>query len=86
MPQNLQGIKLLGSGVSEDIEMWLGPWGFLNQPILRRLESVRRLAAQLKELAGLTLDIPSKQPVWLLLTRIVAHTRLRRPRLSPLSA
>ena len=71
--QDLSGLPLLGSAAEGEFESHLGPFALHNAPVQKRLDNARLLAAALLDMCTVVLECPSRQCIWILLSRLLCH-------------
>ena len=71
--QDLRGLPLLGSAAEGEFESMLGPFALHSTPILKRLDNATALTNALLRMCTVVLDCPSRQCIWILLSRLLCH-------------
>ena len=71
--QDLRGIPLLGSAAEGEFESFLGPFALHSDPLIKRVDRARSLAAALLEMCVVVLETASRQCIWILLSRLLCH-------------
>lgn len=69
-----EGLEILGGAIEGDFEAFLGPFAFGTGPARKRLEKAERFVEAAVEMAATPLKVPSRQPAWLLLSKVAAHS------------
>ena len=71
--QDLSGLPLLGSAAEGEFESCLGPFALHSAPVQKRLDNARLLTSALLDMCSVVLECPSRQCIWILLSRLLCH-------------